>query len=142
MRLLKLLLILCVCAAGPVAADPLEDAIAAARKGDYATASSLYKESLAAWRDLNNTPESLQTLESIATVMIASGQSERSVRIFGAAQAVREAMSVPRSTHETRDYNRQLSAARNALGEPRFAALWKDGQTMDSDTAIAIALEE
>ena len=108
--------------------------------GDYATASSLYKESLAAWRDLKNTPESLQTLESIATVMIASGQSERSVRLFGAAQAVREAMSVPRSTHETPDYNRQLSAARNALGEPRFAALWKDGQTLDSDTAIAIAI--
>ena len=110
--------------------------------GDYATASSLYKESLAAWRDLNDAPESLKTLENLATVMIASGQSEPSVRILGAAQAVREAMSVPRSTHDTPDYDRQVSAARKELGEPRFAALWKDGQTMDSDTAIAIALEE
>ena len=111
-------------------------------KGDYATASSLYKESLAAWRDLNDAPESLKTLENLATMMIASGQSEPSVRILGAAQAVREAMSVPRSTHDTPDYDRQVSAARKALGEPRFAALWKDGQAMDSDTAIAIALEE
>jgi len=110
--------------------------------GDCATAASLYKESLAAWRDLNDAPESLKTLENLATVMIASGQSEPSVRILGAAQAAREAMSVPRSTHDTPDYDRQVSAARKELGEPRFAALWKDGQTMDSDTAIAIALEE
>ena len=70
-------------------------------EGDYATASSLYKKSLAAWWDLSNTPESLQTLENLATVMIASGQSEPSVRILGAAQAVREAMSVPRSTRHS-----------------------------------------
>ena len=111
-------------------------------KGDYAMASLLYKQSLATCQDVNNQAESLQTLEHFAGVMIASGQSERSVRILGAAQAVRETMSVPRSTHETPDYNRQLSAARKALGETRFAALWKDGQAMDSDTAIAIALEE
>ena len=43
MRLLKLLLILCVCAAGPAAAGPLEDAVAAARKGDYATALRLLR---------------------------------------------------------------------------------------------------
>ena len=43
MRLLKLLLILCVCAAGPAAAGPLEDAIAAVRKGDYATAIRLLR---------------------------------------------------------------------------------------------------
>src|SRR5919106_1454360 len=42
-RLLTLLLILCVCAADPAAAEPLEDAIAAARKGDYATALHLFR---------------------------------------------------------------------------------------------------
>ena len=38
MRLLKLLLVLFVCAAGPAVAGPYEDAIAAYDKGDYATA--------------------------------------------------------------------------------------------------------
>ena len=38
MRLLKLLLILVVCAAGPAVAGPLEDGLAATQKGDYATA--------------------------------------------------------------------------------------------------------
>ena len=42
-RLPKLLLILCVCAAGPAAAGPLEDAIAASDTGDYATAIRLWR---------------------------------------------------------------------------------------------------
>ena len=110
--------------------------------GDCATAASLYKESLSACRDLNNTPESLQALENFSIVMIASGQSERFVRILGAAQAAREAINASRSIYEIPEYDRQVSAARKRLGETRFAALWKEGQAMDSDAAIANALEE
>ena len=47
-----------------------------------------------------------------------------------------------RVRHDTPDYDRQVSAARKALGETRFAALWKEGQATDSDTAIANALKE
>ena len=43
MRLLKLLLVLFVCAATPAAAGPLEDAAAAYLKGDYATALRLWR---------------------------------------------------------------------------------------------------
>ena len=43
MRLLKLLLVLFVCAAGPAVAGPLEDADAAYDKGDYATAMRLLR---------------------------------------------------------------------------------------------------
>ena len=43
MRLLKLLLLLFVCAAGPAVAGPFEDADAAFDKGDYATAMRLWR---------------------------------------------------------------------------------------------------
>ncbi len=43
MRLLKLLLVMLVCAAMPAAAGPLEDATAAYLKGDYATALRLWR---------------------------------------------------------------------------------------------------
>ena len=43
MRLLKLLLIVFVCAAGPVVAGPLDDGRAAWQKGDYATAMRLWR---------------------------------------------------------------------------------------------------
>ena len=43
MRLLKLLLVLLVCAAGPAVAGPFEDAAAARGSGDYATALRLLR---------------------------------------------------------------------------------------------------
>ena len=43
MRLLKLLLVLFVCAAGPAVAGPFEDGAAAHGKGDYATALRLWR---------------------------------------------------------------------------------------------------
>ena len=43
MRLLKLLLVLFVCAIGPAIAGPFEDGVAAAQKGDYATALRLWR---------------------------------------------------------------------------------------------------
>ena len=43
MRLLKLLLVLFVCAAGPAVAGPFEDGVVAAQKGDYATAMKIWK---------------------------------------------------------------------------------------------------
>ena len=43
MRLLKLLLVLFVCAAGPAVAGPLDDGLVAAQKGDYATALRLWR---------------------------------------------------------------------------------------------------
>jgi TPR repeat protein len=42
MRLLKMLLVMLVCAAGPGVAGPLEDGFAAYGKGDYATALRLW----------------------------------------------------------------------------------------------------
>ena len=44
MRLLKLLLVMLVCAAGPAVAGPYEDAVAAYFKGDYATAVRLLRQ--------------------------------------------------------------------------------------------------
>ena len=43
MRLLKLLLVLFVCAAGPAVAGPFEDGVAAHDKGDYAAALRLWR---------------------------------------------------------------------------------------------------
>lgn len=111
-------------------------------QGDHAQALSLYKRSLTVWRELGEEPEFLQPLEHLAAVLKARGQHDRAVRLWGAAQACRDVLSVPRAACHTDDYNRQVSAARTALGEEGFAAMWAEGQAMGADQAIAYELQD
>lgn len=65
MRLLKLLLLLCVCASDPAIAGPHEDAIAAYDKGDYVTA-------LVLWRPLADNGNT--TAQFNLGIMFSNGQ--------------------------------------------------------------------
>jgi predicted ATPase/predicted Ser/Thr protein kinase len=109
--------------------------------GDHAAALSLYKRSLTILQKLGEKPEFLRPLENLAAVVMARGQHLRSVRLWGAAQALRDILSIPRPFDDTDEYNRHLHAARVALGEERFAAAWAQGQAMGTDVAIADALQ-
>jgi hypothetical protein len=93
-------------------------------------------------RELGEKPEFLQPLEHLAAVLKALGQHDRAVRLWGAAQACRDVLSVPRVACDTDEYDRQVSAARTALGEEGFAAMWAQGQAMGADQAIAYATQD
>jgi TPR repeat protein len=67
MRLLKLLLVLFVCAAGPAVAGPFEDADAAYNKGDYATVLRLM-------RPLAEAEQGLADAQFNLGIMYANGQ--------------------------------------------------------------------
>jgi hypothetical protein len=110
--------------------------------GDYALAVSLYRQSLAMWLELGEKPEFLHPLEQVAGVLMARGQHERAVRLWGAAQGLRNTISVPRPPYETDRYERQISAARVVLGEEGFAVFWAQGQAMGTDQAIEYALQD
>jgi len=70
------------------------------------------------------------------------GQGERAARLFGAAQALREAMGASLSPSEHTDDERHTAATRAALGEEAFAAAWNEGRSLSLEQAIALALQE
>jgi predicted ATPase/Tfp pilus assembly protein PilF len=111
-------------------------------RADYGMAASLNKRSLAIFRNLGERPELLRPMDNLAAMAAADGQLERAVRIWGATQALRDAISVLRPPNETEEYTRCLNGARQEMGEEVFSALWAQGQVMDIDRAIAYALEE
>jgi non-specific serine/threonine protein kinase len=110
--------------------------------GDEGAALALYRKSLSIFWNLGEKPEWLAPLESVAAVMLARGQHEQSVRLWSAAQALRDDLTVPRSIDEAGEYDRQIGAARAALGEEKFAAAWAQGQTTGTDAAIAEAMQD
>ena len=110
--------------------------------GDDARALPLYRQSLRMWWELGEKPELLSPLEHVATVLMTRGQQDRAVRIWGAAQAFRSVIGHPRRAYEADEYERQINAARAALGEESFASVWAEGQVMGVDQAIAYALQD
>jgi non-specific serine/threonine protein kinase len=85
-----------------------------------------------------------RALHSRATESTAKNAAalERAVRLFGAVEALREAIHVhPISPAQRSRVARCLAAVRKALGDAAFAAAWDEGCRMTMEEACALALQ-
>jgi ATP/maltotriose-dependent transcriptional regulator MalT len=81
-------------------------------------------------------------LEELGKVVAAQGALEWATRLFGAAEALREAMGAPLPPVEHPDYALQVEAVRAALGAARFRAAWAEGHLMAPWQTLASGQEE
>ncbi len=109
-------------------------------QGDVASARALFEESLVLRRESGYTPAIPDCLEALA--QNAGGrQPERATRLFGAAEALREAVGVPLRPADRAGYERGLAAARGALDEAAFAVAWAQGRALSLEQAVEYALK-
>ncbi len=88
-------------------------------------------------------------LEGLAWLAASEGMTrgqpvagaERAARLFGAAEAPREAAGASVLPFYRADYERGVAAARAGLGEQSFAAAWERGRSMTLEEAVGYALE-
>src|SRR5207244_2805778 len=66
-------------------------------QGSYALARSLFEESLTIWCEVSSKPAIVGLLEGFAHLEAAQEQPGRAVRLFGAAEVLREGIGVPRN---------------------------------------------
>jgi predicted ATPase len=108
--------------------------------GDLERADALHKESLALSREAGGSWGTPVFLEGLACTAEAKGESEKAARLFGATQALREAMGVgPWVAPLVEPY---LVGARSQLEEGAWIAAWEEGGAMSLETAIEYALSE
>jgi predicted ATPase/DNA-binding XRE family transcriptional regulator len=81
-------------------------------------------------------------LEGMAGVAAVRGRVERAGALFGAVHALRERTGRSIWPINRRVSERDLAAARQALGEVRFTEAWEEGRAMTEEQAIDYALEE
>ena len=112
----------------------------ASHHGDFTRATGLLTDSLLLRKELGSKLGVAECLERLAGVAGGQGRPERAVRLFGAAEALRQSIGSPLPDAERRDYERDVSAARAALGEEAFAAGWAEGRAMPLEDAIEFAL--
>ncbi|HET8853406.1 MAG TPA: tetratricopeptide repeat protein, partial [Ktedonobacteraceae bacterium] len=108
-----------------------------AAQGDYAAARTLYEESLVLSGELGEKWVIAACLLGLGEVVAAQRQLAWAAQLWGAADALRDAISVSVPPIELADYERSLSAARVHLGERAFAAAWAQGRSMTPQQALA-----
>ncbi len=101
-------------------------------QGDDARAAGLYKESLELAVEVGSKARVAGGLEGLAEVALAHGQPARTARLWGATEAMREAidLSISFFEHSHYDYEERLAAARAQLDETAWEAPWAEGRAI------------
>ncbi len=108
-----------------------------AGQGDNVAARALYEQSLAIVKEGNSKWDIALYLEGLAGVVSAQGEPAWAARLYGAVEALRDALSVPIPPVNRAEYERSVAATRAHLGEQAFAAAWAEGRTMTPELALA-----
>jgi hypothetical protein len=109
---------------------------------DLGRAADLYRESLSLSWDTGLNPIVQSALEGFACVAGVKGETQRSARMWGAAQALHETKGIPRDTDVLAEADARISAVRSGMGEEAWEEAWRKGRAMTLDEAVSCALEE
>ena len=119
---------------------------AALLRGDHERARSYYQESLVVSNELGDKMIASESLEGLACVTGAEGEAERAARLFGATEALhealRQAVAYQHSPEEEAWREPYLATTRSRLGEALWQAAWAEGRAMSMEQAIEYALTE
>ena len=76
-----------------------------------------------------------------AAMMVAAGHVEAAARLYGAVEALREAIAAPMGVLDQPAHRRHLAALHAALDTPTLTRLWAEGRRLPLATAITEAVE-
>ncbi|HEX6711704.1 MAG TPA: tetratricopeptide repeat protein, partial [Rubrobacter sp.] len=115
---------------------------AALLRGDQERARSCYEEGLTICKELGDKTIASESLEGLACISASEGEAERAATLFGAAQALREAVGYHHTPEEAALREPYLATARPQLGEVAWEETLAQGRTMGVEEAIEYALSQ
>ena len=83
-----------------------------------------------------------ESLEGLACVAVTGGEAEQAARLFGAAEALREAVGYQHMPEEDALREPYLAAASSQLDEATWEAALAEGRAMELEEAVEYALSE
>jgi predicted ATPase/DNA-binding CsgD family transcriptional regulator len=108
-----------------------------AKQGRYTTARTLYEQSFArASSSMDDVGLVASCMEGLAVVVTAQGELVWAARLWGAAEAQREAIGAPMPPVEGPAYENNVSEARSKLGDKTFTDAWAEGRAMTPQQAL------
>jgi predicted ATPase/predicted Ser/Thr protein kinase len=103
---------------------------------DFRTSDALYRESLRAFKALEHKRGIARLLESFACSAAAQLESEHSLRLAGAAAALRQSIGAPLTAAEQSKLEKGLDPARRALTTTTGRTAWLEGWVLPMERAI------
>jgi predicted ATPase len=108
----------------------------AREQGNYSAAHSLYAESIKLFQELDHKRGIARLLECSACSAAAQREAERSLRLAGAAAALRQNIGAPLTPAEQAKLEASLQAAREALTDSVGTKVWLEGWALPVEKAI------
>jgi ATP/maltotriose-dependent transcriptional regulator MalT len=109
--------------------------------GEPARAARLLRQAITTFHDLNAPSDVADCLDAFAGVAARGGDMCAAARFMGAADAVHLRIGLPRTIGlPQEDHQGRMEAARGALGEREFAAVYEDGLSTAPEDALSAAL--
>jgi tetratricopeptide (TPR) repeat protein len=109
------------------------------QQGKLVEAQALYQETWALLPKRVQRVYIAEYLEGLAALQSAQGRPQVAARLWGAAEALREAVGSPMFPVDRAEYAPAIAAARTTLGEAAFAAAWAEGRQLTPQQALATA---
>jgi tetratricopeptide (TPR) repeat protein len=109
-------------------------------QGRYDQARAYQTESLQLRHRIGDRRAVAAGLEKLAGVAGIQRQFKIAARLFGAAQALRQAISIPIQAVDQEDFNRQFALVHTQLDETSFDTEYTAGYTMTAEQAVEFAL--
>ncbi len=109
--------------------------------GNLSQAKAIYQETIKGWQEIGNRPAIAHQLESFGFLAIAEEEPQHAIKLFSAAEALRERIQAPRVDHEQAEYEQSIAQLHAMLPEVEFNALWAEGRSMTMEQAIQLGLE-
>ena len=109
----------------------------AAMEGDFGAAHHLYQESFLILQRIQYNELIPFCLEALSMVAAEQGEQVRAAYLWGAAEALREAIGTPIPSVYRRDHELAVAQARAQVGQETFDKEWVRGRTMTPEQALA-----
>jgi hypothetical protein len=107
--------------------------------GRFDDAADHYRQAVRVGHELGDAASLTEPLQGLAAVLIATGETERGVRLLGANDAIRERLGGGPPPEWLR-LGDPFTEARQALGDVAYADAWDQGRRLSVDEAVTLAL--
>jgi predicted ATPase/DNA-binding winged helix-turn-helix (wHTH) protein len=108
----------------------------ASEQGNYSIAQDLYRQSIRIFQELEHKRGIARLLECFACSAAVQLEAERSLRLAGAAAALRQNIGAPLTPAEHAKLEASLHAARQSLGSTVGGTAWSEGWALPVEKAV------